>query len=414
MKKLSLRLSCVALITALAFSTSSAAASQFTELPDPVWKIEVPQSTSIDYFYKEYYHLAKQYSPIISRQGDYHTAYSLLYRAASGEKSSYQVMAVDDATGQQKWIRSFPYSYNAFDIDLQGNLYYLEKVMLGKKMVDKLVALDSANQVRWTKQFDTSHNYSVLDDGRIAAINVSGNKNTLDLFSSEGKQLYSRSYDGIIRHIQGDYVGTVDYTKTVTRLNIFALSTNKKVVSVNLPFEYHNRVHADFDVLSGGTVLIAIMNANTATETLYGFSPDGTKKWSRVLPTPKENETDKLFMSVGNDYIVQDGHTLSVYDTNNRLLATKTFDELPGQATLQRLDSQTIVLGAVEDKGAWYDYEKPSKAVYYVLDTRTLNVKQELLLEEAAFSERNIRFTDAHTFYLNMFSSLAKYELSDN
>ncbi|MFC4304559.1 hypothetical protein [Cohnella boryungensis] len=413
MKKFCLRiqlLSLLALMTAL--WAQPVAAANYTELPVPQWTVKIPKNTSTDYFYKNYYTLGKKFLPILSEDNGSYTAYTLLHHTPGGKsKPSYQVMALDDKTGSRKWIRSLPYSYNAFDMDLNGNLYYVDKVKSGKKTVYNLVALDSNNKQRWVKTFTTSNNYSVLDDGRIAVIGFAEGKDTLELYSSEGKLLHSRSYAGIIRHIQGNYVGLVNYTGDVTALEIYSVSTNKKIAAASLPKEFFNRVHADFDVLSGGTVLVPVFDAKTGIETLHGYSPDGKRKWSRVLPTPEPNYEDKLFMSIGNNYLVQDKNSLNVYDTNNRLVAARTFDDLPGQGSLQRLGNQSISFGAAESKGYWYDYEKPTKAVFHVLDARTLQTLSSLTLEQAPFSERNIRFLNASTFYIDLYDRLSKYEL---
>ncbi|MGG4142201.1 hypothetical protein ABEW34_03635 [Paenibacillus algorifonticola] len=413
MRKFSLRIQLFSLMAILTtFLSHSVSAADFTELPEPRWTITVPDHTSTNILDRNYYFLGKKYFPIISEHNGSRTGYMFQYYSPGGKsKSTYRMMAFDDTTGKQKWIRNSPHVYNAFDIDRNGNLYYVEQVKIEKKNVRKLVALDSNNKQRWSKTLAYSFNWYVLDDGRIATIDTIQNKSHLVLYSTEGKQLLDREYDGVIRHIQGNYVGSVNYVGAATILDIYSISANKKITTAKYPQDYFSYIHADFDVLSGGTILVPALDAKTGIETLYGYSPDGTKKWSRIMPTPEPDRKDRLFMSTGNYYLVQDKNTLTVFDTNNKLVATRTFDDLPDQYTLQLLGNQSIAFGGVESKGSWFDFEKPSKAAFYVLDSRTLKTQTSLILEQARFAERNIRFLNATTFYLDMGTSLAKYEL---
>ncbi|SFE73678.1 hypothetical protein SAMN04487969_1068 [Paenibacillus algorifonticola] len=413
MKKYALRIQLFSLIAILTTCLSHpVSAADFTELPEPRWTITVPDHTSTTNFDKNDYFLGKKYLPIVSDHNGFRTGYMLQYYQPGGKsKPTYKMMAFDDTTGKQKWIRNSPHAYNAFDMDHNGNLYYVEQVKIEKKNFSKLVALDSNNKQRWVKTLAYNFNWYVLDDGRIATIDTIQNKSHLVLYSAEGKQLLNREYDGVIRHIQGNYVGSVNYIGATTILDIYSISANKKIATAKLPQDYFSYIHADFDVLSGGTLLVPVFDAKTGMETLYGYAPDGKKKWSRIMPTPEPDHKDRLFMSIGNHYLVQDKNMLTVYDTNNKLVATRTFDDLPDQYTLQLLGNQSIAFGGVESKGSWFDFEKPSKAVFYVVDSRTLKTQTSLILEEARFAERNIRFLNANTFYLDMSTSLAKYEL---
>ncbi|WP_338554059.1 hypothetical protein [Paenibacillus sp. KS-LC4] len=413
MRKFALRIQLFALMAiATTFFSHNASAADFTELPEPQWTITLPDHTSTTVLDKNYYFLGKKYFPIVSEHNGSRTGYMFqYYNPGVKGKSTYKMMAFDDTTGKQTWTRNSPHAYNAFDIDRKGNLYYVEQVKIDKKTYRKLVALDSNNKQRWVKTLASSFNWYVLDDGRIAIIDTIQNKSHLVLYSTEGKQLLNREYDGIIRHIQGNYVGSVNYVGAATILDIYSISANKKMTTAKYPQDYFSYIHAEFDVLSGGTLLVPVLDAKTGIETLYGYSPDGNKKWSRIMPTPDSDRKDRLFMSIGNHYLVQDKNTLTVYDTNNKLVATRTFDNMPDQYTLQPLGSQSIAFGGVESKGYWYDFEKPSKAVFYVVDARTLKTQNALILEQARFAERNIRFLNTDTFYLDMGTRLAKYEL---
>ncbi|MGG4132093.1 hypothetical protein ABEW19_27950 [Paenibacillus illinoisensis] len=54
-----------------------------------------------------------------------------------------------------------------------------------------------------------------------------------------------------------------------------------------------------------------------------------------ITPNPKKN--------------INPNHSkLSLYNTNNQLIATKTFDDLPAQGLLQQLNDQSIVFGATD------------------------------------------------------------------
>lgn len=128
MRKFMLRVQWLSLIAILAtFLSHSVSAAEFTELPKPQWTVRLPENTTTDYFDKHYYTLGRKYLPILSKNNGSTTAFTLLYQNLGGKtKPSYKVMALDDAMGNPKWIRSLPYSYNAFDMDLNGNLYYIE------------------------------------------------------------------------------------------------------------------------------------------------------------------------------------------------------------------------------------------------------------------------------------------------
>jgi hypothetical protein len=182
-------------------------------------------------------------------------------------------------------------------------------------------------------------------------------------------------------------------------------------------------VHADFEVLSGGTVIVPIYDAKTEVETLHGYKPNGEEKWTRRLPKPAQDVVygttyahgmyDSIYVSLGNNYLIQEKNKLSLYNTNNQLIATKTFDDLPAQGLLQQLNDHSIVFGATDKSQAWYDSTKPEpkKAVYYILDSRTLKVKNTLELDEALFHQADIRFHDANTFYIHMGETITKYVL---
>jgi len=112
-------------------------------------------------------------------------------------------------------------------------------------------------------------------------------------------------------------------------------------------------VHADFEVLSGGTVIVPIYDAKMEAETLHGYKPNGEKM------------------------------------------------------------DQTIIFGAVDKTQAWYDSSKPvpKKAVYYILDSHTLKIKNSFVIDNALFHQADIRFHDANTFYIQMSKTIAKYVL---
>ncbi|MCG7379909.1 hypothetical protein MH215_23180 [Paenibacillus sp. ACRSA] len=417
MSRLSLGTKVLMLITALSMTlVSTISAADFTEFPKLTWSTTVPANTTTDDFAHK--PIEDQYLPIVSTKDN--TAYMLL-RHKAGNKSTYQMMAVNDVTGKQKWVHTSPYRYNPYNIDANGNAYYVEDVKVGNKHGSKLIALDANMKPRWEKVFPDGGNFEVLSDGRYAVIDFVKEQNLLKLYSPEGKEILSRLYNGNIRHIQGDYVGTANYEENATVITIYSISRNKKVTSYEWPKEYFSPYHNDFDVLSGGTILVPLIDEKTGMETLQGISPTGKKKWTRSLPTPVPNST--LFQSIGNHFLIQEENTLSVYDTNNKQISTRTFDDLPELGKLQFLNKDTFVFGAVEDKGlvpvklieqgfTHNDYVTlPSKAVYHVLD-RTLSSINALKLDQAPFSAENIRFVNANTFYLTMEKTLAKYELT--
>lgn len=423
------------LATSLHPLAPTASAAEFTRLPQPEWTAAMPANTSTEPDSKNYYYLGDRHLPVVSDENGSRTAYTFLFQAdrSSGKlKRIYRLLALDDATGKTKWMNTSQQTYNSFDMDLSGNAYNIDRGKSGAKTLDKLIALDSNGKQRWVKTFGGSNNYRVLGDGRIAVITLhTGMDTTLTLYSKEGKTLYTRKFkDADIRHIQGDYVGVVNYKapKSTTTIEIYSISSGKKIATAVLPPEYFNAVHAEFDVLSGGTLLVPVYNAKTGVETLYGYAPDGKLKWSRVLPTATQNGEygsdtvyggvvyaktiyNSLFVSVGNNYLVQEKNKLSLYDTSNRLIAAKTFDDLPGQGSLQRLGDGSIVFGATERPGFLPTKPEPKKAAFYVMDSRTLQVKHSLVMEDALFNQADVRFYDANTFYLDSRGSLTKYIL---
>lgn len=406
--------------------TNIVSAAEYTTLPNPLWTAAVPTDTTTDEYSKDYYFSGSRSLPVVNE--DSRTFFTFLYqsdRSTGKSKQIYKLLALDDENGRQKWVRTSPLKYNSFDMDRFGNFYYLDEEVNGSKKMYKLVALDSNSKQRWVKTFNETISYRVLEDGRIAVIAFSKNNETLSLYSNEGKPLVTRKFAGGIRHIQGNYISVLNPKApgNTTTIDIYSISTGKKIVTAVQPQDYINIVHADFDVLSGGTILVPIYNAKTGSETLYGYSPDGQKKWSRLLPKSSQVAEygtlyaytiyDSLYMSAGNNFVIQDQNKLSLYDTSNRLIAEKAFSDLPGQGRLKRLDDRTMVFGAVEQKQPWYfAYEpEPKKAVYYVLDARTLGIKNSLLIEDALFNQADVRFHDANTFYIDTKNSLAKYVL---
>lgn len=420
-----------ALVIALQPFVPSASAAEFARLPEPEWTAMMPANTSIEEDYKQYYFLGRRTLPVIADLNGAGTAYTFLYqedRTSGKLKRIFKLLALDDATGRQKWIRTAPLSYNSFDIDAQGNVYYLDQQKSGNKLLYKLVALDSNNKQRWAKTFDKQISYSVLADGRILVILWLTGQNQVTLYSKDGQPLVTRKYAGTVRHVQGDYIGVANdqSASKTTLIDIYSLSTGKKIVTAVQPPDYFNVVHAEFDVLSGGTLLVPIYNAKTGVETLYGYSPDGKRKWSRVLPTPKQDGEygtdnfygtmyqrtiyDALFVSVGANYLVQEQNKLSLYDTNNQLIATRTFEDMPGQGTLQLLGS-SIAFGATEKKSFMPAGPEPKKAAFYVMDAKTLNIQNSLVMEDALFNQADVRFYDAKTFYISTRERISKYVL---
>ncbi|CAH0118172.1 MULTISPECIES: hypothetical protein [unclassified Paenibacillus] len=407
---------------AISLTCKTVSATEFTTLPEPVWTAAVPANTTTDEYYKNLYFTGQRPLPVVN--SDSRTAFTFLYQSGLST-GKYKLLALDDDNGRQKWVHASPFKYNPFDMDRFGNVYYQDEEKSGNRMIYKLVALDANNKQRWVKTFDNSFNYNVLDDGRIAVVTFSRENVTVTLYSKEGKLLVARKFDGEIRHIQGNYIGVrnLKAPNSTTTIDIYSISSGKKIVTVAQPQDYISNVYADFDVLSGGTLLVPIYNAKTGVETLNGYAPDGQKKWSRTLPKPSQvTETgtmyartiyDSLFVSVGNNFVIQEKNKLSLYDTNNKLIAEKTFSELPGQGKLQRLDDQTFVFGAVEEKEPWYfaSEPEPKKAIYYVLDSRTLGIMNSLVIDDALFNQADVRFHDANTFYIDTKDRLAKYVL---
>jgi outer membrane protein assembly factor BamB len=364
----------------------------------------------------------------VSELTNLETAYTFLYktaRSAGKSKAVNSILAIDDKTGKQKWIHDSPMRYNSFDLDEEGNVYYYDEVMSGNKKVYKLIALDSNNKQRWVKTFKEHFQFNILEDGRIAVVTFTKDTSVITIYNQEGKQLIKTEFPGHMRHIQGNYVGLINSNapRSTTTIDIYSISTGKKVVTAVQPQDHVNIVHADFEVLSGGTVIVPTYDAKTKVETLHGYKSNGEEKWTRRLPKPAQDAVygttyahgmyDSIYVSLGNNYLIQEKNKLSLYNTNNQLIATKTFDDLPAQGLLQQLNDYSIVFGATDKSQAWYDSTKPEpkKAVYYILDSRTLKVKNTLELDEALFHQADIRFHDANTFYIHMGETITKYVL---
>ncbi|MEC0128260.1 hypothetical protein [Paenibacillus pabuli] len=412
----------------LALIATPVSAADYKQLPKPEWTYDVPTDTTTQIHSKNYYFTGKSVYPIVSEQTNSETAYTFLYQSGSSNsksKSVHTLLAIDDKTGKQKWIHNSPMPYNSFEIDLSGNVYYFDEVKSGNKKVYQLISLDSNNKPRWVKTFKEYFQFNILEDGRIAVVTFTKDTSVISLFTKEGKQLIQREFPGHVRHIQENYVGLINSNApgNTTTIDIYSIPTGKKIISAVQPQDHVNIVHADFEVLSGGTLIVPIYDAKTEVETLHGYKPNGEKKWIRPLPKPAQdavfgttyahNMYDSLYVSLGNNYLIQEKNKLSLYNTNNQLIATKRFTDLPAQGLLQRLNDQSIVFGAVDKTQAWYDSSKPEpkKAAYYILDSRTLKIKNAIVLNDALFHQADVRFHDANTFYIHMSETIAKYVL---
>ncbi|WP_433709100.1 hypothetical protein [Paenibacillus illinoisensis] len=416
------------LIIPLVSTNPTASAADYKQLPEPEWTYDVPTGTQTDIHNKNYYFTGKTIYPIVSEKINSETAYTFLYhsdRSTGKTKPVYTLLAIDDKTGKQKWTHKSPLLYNSFEVDQSGNVYYFDEGKSGNKKVYKLTALDSNNKPRWVKTFKEQFQFNVLEDGRIAVIIFTKDTSVITLYTKEGKQLTKKELPGHVRHIQGNFAGVINSSalRNKTTIDIYSISTGKKVISAVQPQDHVNIVHADFEVLSGGTVIVPIYDAKTKVETLHGYKPNGEEKWTRPLPKPAQdavygttyahNMYDSLYVSLGNNYLIQEKNKLSLYNTNNQLIATKTFDDLPAQGLLQRLSDHSIVFGAADKSQSWYDSKKPEpkKATYYVLDSWTLKVKNTLVLDDALFHQADVRFHDANTFYIHMGETITKYVL---
>ncbi|KAA8787239.1 outer membrane protein assembly factor BamB [Paenibacillus sp. 4624] len=418
-----------ALLTIPLVSTNmTISAAGYKLLPKPEWTYHVPSDTTTQIHSKNNYYTGRVVFPIVSELTNLETAYTFLYktaRSAGKSKAVNSILAIDDKTGKQKWIHDSPMRYNSFDLDEEGNVYYYDEVMSGNKKVYKLIALDSNNKQRWVKTFKEHFQFNILEDGRIAVVTFTKDTSVITIYNQEGKQLIKTEFPGHMRHIQGNYVGLINSNapRSTTTIDIYSISTGKKVVTAVQPQDHVNIVHADFEVLSGGTVIVPIYDAKTKVETLHGYKSNGEEKWTRRLPKPAQDAVygttyahgmyDSIYVSLGNNYLIQEKNKLSLYNTNNQLIATKTFDDLPAQGLLQQLNDYSIVFGATDKSQAWYDSTKPEpkKAVYYILDSRTLKVKNTLELDDALFHQADIRFHDENTFYIHMGETITKYVL---
>ncbi|RAW09567.1 hypothetical protein DC345_30875 [Paenibacillus taichungensis] len=433
MKRITKRTFLITTLTAffsisLAPISSPVSASDYKQLPKPEWTYDVPTDATTQIHSKNYYFTGNIVYPIVSEQTNSQTAYTFLYqsdRSTGKTKSVNSLLAIDDKTGKQKWIHKSPMPYNSFEVDQSGNVYYFDEVNSGNKKVYQLISLDSNNKPRWVKTFKDYFQFNVLEDGRIAVVTFTKDTSVITLYTKEGKPLIKREFHGHVRHIQGNYVGLInsDAPRNTTTIDIYSIPTGKKIISAVQPQDHVNIVHADFEVLSGGTVIVPIYDAKMKVETLHAYKPNGEKKWIRPLPKPAQdavfgttyahNMYDSFYVSLGNNYLIQEKNMLSLYNTNNQLIATKTFTDLPAQGLLQRLNDQSIVFGAVDKTQAWYDSSKPEpkKAAYYILDSNTLKTKNSFVIDDALFHQADVRFHDANTFYIQMSKTIAKYVL---
>ncbi|MEJ8305873.1 hypothetical protein [Saccharibacillus sacchari] len=321
---------------------SAAAATNPTDkLPTADWKYDVPAGHDLGWVFD---------SGNVTKDRLYVTLFS-------EKEGGLQTQSFDRKNGASNWVYDFQggaENVNIFSSQVvsrtNGDVYFVGKKDNEKSQ--KLYAVSSSGKLKWSKAIETglTGSLEVLSNGDLLLSSISSDQKTTHVyqFANDGKLKKKDTVDGsqnLSVLSNGEVVNTtnkkIEWYKNVNTLKSPTLSYklpenttvasnfrswggSSKVAPAVYPFNGGNLVGLVKEELPerktpGVEILDPSIDNREFTYVL--FDAKGKKVWERKIPK------GAFVITAGENLLVKDGLKLELYGPDNKLKASKTFEE---------------------------------------------------------------------------------------
>lgn len=415
-----------------------AKAENYDHLPEAEWTYTLPKKMFTTWL-SEGFNRAFAVTP---RLADSQSGVIYSQLSTSSGKSRYPLMGLDDKTGRLKWINDeIPFNRQknsvlreSYVYDTNGVAYIAVGEKVNRASYSRIYAIGSSGKMLWSRLLTGSVAIYPQSNGTllVGEPDYLQKKTKIYILNSKGDILAQKQVNGILLGGKMDILMTSESIKNEEKIRFYRISSFKLLNTITFPSDSlltrtYGESKGTFEVLSGGTIILPIKLAHDDTRVkLYGYSPSGKQKWTQELPQAKEHQVNGTRLgssqlstrtaAFDNRFIVQSENTLSVYDSNNKLIVKKTFSDLKSQGMFTIGQDGTLMFGA--------DYEiHDEKGVpslinqFYVIDPATLTIHHRLKLKDSGYFYFDFRFTRKNILYIDVadesLNRISKYVLLD-
>ncbi len=361
--------------------SAAAVANPVDKLPAADWKYDVPAGHDLGWVFD-------------SGNATKDRLYFTLFTEQEGQ---LQTQSFDRKNGASNWIydfRSGAANINIFSSQVvsktNGDVYFVAKKDNEKSQ--KLYAVSSSGKLKWSKPIETDFTGSleVQSNGDLLLSSISLDQKTTNvyLFANDGKLKKKTTMNGsknISTLSNGQVVNTTNKTiewyknanelkspilsyklpkDTTVASNFRSWGGGSKVPPAIYPFNGGNLVGLVWEELPeskspGVKILDPSIDKREFTYVL--FDAKGKKVWERKIPK------GAFVITAGENLLIKDGLKLELYGPDNKLKASKTFEE-----------KDFIVYKAPNEEIAAFD---KVSGEFYALSPKDLSVNHHVSLD---------------------------------